>query len=292
MDRKYHEPVLLEETIEALRIEKGGRYIDCTLGDGGHALEILKRGGNVLGVELEAGSLSRGNKRIEEAGFTDSFVGVKGNFANIDKIAKENGFEKANGILYDLGYSSTQLKDSELGLSFLGDQPLDMRADKELTVTAADLVNALPEKELESLFREYGEEKYAKRFAQAIVNARDLKKLTSTKDLTDVIIDAAPPGYDNKRLHPATRVFQSLRVAVNSELANLKLSLPRAARLLLPGGRMAVIAFHSLEDRVVKRFGSGVQPVRVVNKKPIVPSKKEVQKNPRARSARLRIFER
>ena len=193
--------------------------------------------------------------------------------------------------MYDLGYSLSQLKDEKVGLSFQGDQPLDMRLDKDLGVTAADLVNALPEKELTVLFREFGEERMAKRFASAIVEARSLKKLESTKDLVDVIVDAAPPGYENQRLHPATRVFQALRVAVNSELENLKLSLPRAARLLLPGGRMVVISFHSLEDRIVKQFGSGVQPVKVINKKPIRSSVAEVQANPRARSAKLRTFE-
>lgn len=292
MGKKYHKEVLLQETLEALQVKKGGKYIDCTLGDGGHTLEILKLGGIVLGIDLDEESLVRAGSRIKKAGFGKSFVAVRGNFLDIDKIAKENEFEKVNGVLYDLGYSSTQLEDTEIGLSFSRNQPLDMRLDKDLGVTAADLVNVLAEKDLEIVFRDYGEERLAKRFASAVVKARNLKKLESTKDLVDVIVGAAPPGYDNRRLHPATRVFQALRVAVNSELANLELSLPRAARLLLPGGRMVVISFHSLEDRIVKQFGSGVQPVEAVNKKPIGPSAGEIKRNPRSRSARLRVFER
>lgn len=291
MKTNYHQPVLLVEVLEALKIVEGGKYIDCTLGDGGHTLEILKAGGLVLGIDLDDKSVVRANERINEEGFSEKFVGVQGNFENIENLAKENGFSRVNGIVYDLGYSSSQLEDSDMGLSFDKTQPLDMRLDKNLGVTAADLVNALSEKELTKIFREYGEEKYAKSFSQAIVQARDLKKLESTKDLVDVIVDAAPPGYDNGRLHPATRVFQSLRIAVNSELQDLELSLPRAARLLLPGGRMVVISFHSLEDRIAKQFGSGVQPVSLVSKKPIGPSEEEISLNPRARSAKMRVFE-
>ncbi len=290
---RHHIPVLLNEVLEALKVKEGGKYIDCTLGDGGHALEILKKGGEVLGIDLSADSLIRASERIEGAGFTNSFIGIKGNFKDVEKLASENGCSKVNGIIYDLGYSSSQLADPKLGVSFSENQPLDMRLDKDLQVMAADLINALPEKELEKLFREYGEERHVKRFAKAIVESRRLKKFETTKDLADVIVGSAPPGYDNNRLHPATRVFQSLRIAVNDELENLKLSLPRAARLLLPGGRMVIISFHSLEDRIVKKFGSGVQPVKVkeVTKKPILPSQGEVRVNVRARSARMRVFE-
>lgn len=293
MAESYHVPVLVNESLEALKIVAGGKYIDCTLGDGGHTLEILKKGGKVLGIDLDEGSLARAKERIAGAGFEESFTPAQGNFKDIENIAKELGFNEVNGIIYDLGYSSTQLLESNLGISFTKEQPLDMRLDKSLQVTAADLVNALPEKELENLFREYGEERLAKRFALAIVEHRGLKKFESTKDLADVIVDSAPPGYDNNRLHPATRVFQALRIAVNDELENLKLSLPRAARLLLPGGRMVIISFHSLEDRIAKQFGSGVQPVKVteVTKKPITALEEETRANVRARSARMRILE-
>lgn len=287
----YHEPVLLLEALEALQVKKGGRYIDCTLGDGGHSLEILRLGGTVLGLDVAQGSIDRATRRIQEEGFLEKFTAVKGNFSDIENLAKQSGFDQVDGIFYDLGYSSSQLEESEVGLSFNKDQPLDMRLDKDLGVTAADLVNALPERELAKMFREYGEERLAKRFALAIVESRDLKKIESTKDLVDIIVDSAPPGYEKGRLHPATRVFQALRVAVNSELESLTLSLPVAARVLLPGGRMVVITFHSLEDRIVKQFGSGVQPVKDITGKPIGPTEREIQANPRSRSAKMRVFE-
>ena len=270
-----HEPVLLNEVLEALKVRSGGKYIDATVGDGGHSEEILKRGGKVLGIDIDEGSLKRAREKLKGA------VLVQGNFVDIERIAKENGFDQVDGILFDLGYSSSQIEDESVGLSFSKDQPLDMRLDKNLGVTAADLINALPEGELTRMFREYGEELHAKRYAQAIVARRGLKRLETTKELTDLIVEASP-GRD--RLHPATRVFQALRIAVNRELENLELALPRAARLILPGGRMAIISFHSLEDRIVKRFGAGVQPEL------IRPSEEEISRNPRARSAKLRVF--
>jgi len=284
-----HEPVLLEEILEGLKIKEGGKYIDATVGDGGHSLEILRRGGKVLGMDLDEGSLTRAKENFEKEGFSD-FVLAQGNFAEIDNTAEANGFSEVNGVLFDLGYSSSQLEDVEIGLSFSKEQVLDMRLDKSLGVTAADLLAALPEGELERLFREYGEERSARRYAKAIVERRGVKRLETTKQLAELIVEAAPPGRD--RLHPATRIFQALRIAVNRELENLELTLPRTARLLLPGGRMAIISFHSLEDRVVKNFGLGVQADLIaVNKKPITPSEEEISRNPRARSAKLRIFE-
>ena len=206
-------------------------------------------------------------------------------------MAVKNGFNNTNGILYDLGYSSTQLEES-MGVSFIKDQPLDMRLDKTLGVTAADLVNSLTERELARLFIEYGDEKYSKRFAKAIVDARNLKKFQTTKQLANLIASEAPPGYDHNRIHPATRVFQALRIAVNDEIENLKISLPLAAQLLLPGGRILVITFHSLEDKVVKDFGRDVRSlIKSVYKKPIIPSNEEVEENNRARSAKMRVFE-
>lgn len=288
MEKNYHDPVLREEILEGLKVEKDKKYIDCTLGDGGHTIDILEKGGKVLGIDLDEGSLKRSGERITKKGFDESFTGVHGNFTDIENLAKQNGFDQADGILFDLGYSSNQLLDSKIGLSFNKDQPLDMRIDKSLSVTAADLVNALPESKLEELFSKYGGERLSKKFARAIVKARSLKQLKSTKDLVDIIVDVAPPNYENGRLHSATRVFQALRIVVNNELENLETTLPKAARLLLPGGRMAIISFHSLEDRIVKRFENGVLPV---GKAPIKASKSEVQGNPRSRSAKLRIFE-
>lgn len=289
---QYHKPVLLKETLKYLEPKEGKKYIDCTLGDGGHTLEILKSGAQVLGLDYSPESLARTNERIADAGFEKKFKGVLGNFRDIDKIANENGYLGVDGILYDLGYSTSQLE-SSLGLSFLSNQPLDMRLDSTLGVTAADLVNSLGEKELSKLIRELSDERLANKFASAIVKFRSLKKFQTTKELADLLKSVSPSGYENGRIHPATRTFQALRIAVNDELNNLKLSLPRAARLLLPGGLIAVISFHSLEDKLVKQFGLGAQPFKLValTSKPIEVSESEVLENVHSRSAKLRVYE-
>jgi 16S rRNA (cytosine1402-N4)-methyltransferase len=288
----YHTPVMLDETLEGLNVQKGGNYIDCTLGDGGHALEIIKKGGVVLGVDVHDEALKRAKTRIEKEGFGAKLKTIRGNFRDIENLATQSGFSQVHGILYDLGYSQTQLEDESLGLSFLKDQPLDMRLDKDLGVTAGDLVNALPSRDLATIFSLYGGERYAKRFAGEIVKRRSMEKFRTTKDLADLIVGAAPPGYEHGRMHPATRVFQALRIVVNNELENLEISLPRAARMLLPGGRMVVISFHSLEDKLVKQFGQQARPtIKAVAKKPLVPGEEEIDKNYRSRSAKLRVFE-
>ncbi|MBI2620712.1 16S rRNA (cytosine(1402)-N(4))-methyltransferase RsmH [candidate division WWE3 bacterium] len=290
---RYHEPVLLKESIDYLNVFEGGKYVDCTLGDGGHAVEILKRGGRVLGIDLDEDSILRSKQRVGVLGFGEFFTPVRGNFACVDEVARDAGFGQVNGVLYDLGFSSYQLEAGGLGLSFRSDEPLDMRLDKNLSVTAADLVNALSEAQLSKLFFEFGEERYARRFAKAIVNVRGLKKLATTRDLSDLIVGTAPPGYEKGRIHPATRVFQALRMAVNDELGDFSKSLPRAASLLtrsLPGGRMLVISFNSLEDRVAKDFGREARLKEVV-KGVVRPKSEEVMRNPRARSAKMRVYE-
>lgn len=288
---EYHTPVLRNEVLQFLRVEKGKAYVDCTLGDGGHALEILKRGGNVLGMDFSKKSLSRAEERIRAAGFGASFVGILGNFKDLENLALANGFDKVSGVLFDLGFSSSQLED-EFGLSFAKDEPLDMRMDKSLGVPAADLVNALSERELANLFYTYSGERLAHKFAKAIVIARKLKRFETTADLVGLIVDLTSPGYEHGRIHPATRVFQALRIAVNDEMGNLEKALPQAARLLLPGGRMLVITFHSLEDHLVKEFGRGVQPtIKRVTRKSVKPTATEVRNNVRARSAKLYVFE-
>lgn len=289
----YHTPVLLKEVIEHLKIKKDGLYIDATLGDAGHALEILKMGGKVLGIEINSDALERATSRISELGLLDNFKGVLGNFKNIDQIAEASGFGKIDGIIFDLGYSSFELENDELalGLSFLKDEPLDMRLDKTLGVTAADLVNALNENQLAELIREYSDERLARKFAKAILKHRNLRKIQTTKELADLLKSEASPGYENGRIHPATRTFQALRIAVNCEKENLEIALPRAARLLLPYGRMLVISFHSMEDRITKTFGRGARLLKEVTSKPVVPTEDEITQNVRARSAKLRIFE-
>ncbi len=286
----FHQPVLKQEVLELFQVKKDSKYIDCTLGDGGHTLALLERGATVLGIDSSEFSLKRATERIEAAGFSSSFTGVLGNFRNLEKIAKEHGFAQVSGILYDLGFSSAQL-DTDIGISFQQDAPLDMRLDKTLAVSAADLVNALSEKELARLIKAYSDEKYAKKFAKAITERRNLKKFQSTQELTNVIVAVAPPGYEHGRIHPATRVFQALRIAVNSEFENLSESLPQAARLLLPGGRMIVITFHSLEDKLVKEFGRGVRPSINLIAGPVFPTAQEINENVRARSSKLYCFE-
>lgn len=289
---KYHTPVLLNEVTTCLAVSETHKVIDCTLGDGGHSIELLKKGSFVLGIDVSDYSIDRATKRITELSLEKRFTAVKGNFKDLETLARENDFGGVNAILFDLGYSSAQLEESDIGLSFLANLPLDMRLDKKLGVTAADLLATLSQKQLERILKEYGGENLAKKFSAEIVKARDLKKLHTTKDLADLIRNAAPLGYERGRIHPATRTFQALRIAVNSELENLRLGLTQAARILLPGGRMAIISFHSLEDRIVKTFGANVQSgLMPMMAKPVMPSPEEVRLNVRARSAKMRVYE-
>jgi 16S rRNA (cytosine1402-N4)-methyltransferase len=286
-----HKPVLLQKTLESLDVQKGGKYIDATLGQGGHTVEILRRGGRVLGIDVDEMSLKNSRDRIAEEGLENGFLEVKGNFKNIEMLAIEKGFGKVNGILFDLGYSSNELEGGGIGLSFLKNEPLDMRLDRNLGVTAEDLVNTLPEEQLEKIIRNYSDERYSKRIAGCITEFRKVKRIQTTKDLADLVKSGTPPNYENGRIHPATRTFQALRIAVNDELENLRLALPRAARLLLPRGVMVIISFHSLEDRIVKDFGRTAQPtLRTMYKKPATPSEEELAENNRSRSAKLRAF--
>ncbi|HQK41563.1 MAG TPA: 16S rRNA (cytosine(1402)-N(4))-methyltransferase RsmH [bacterium] len=288
---KYHEPVLLKETVENLNVKEGGKYIDATLGDGGHSLEILKRGGYVLGLDVNEKSLKRAQLRIKKEGLDERFKGVLGNFKNIEKIGKENGFEKVNGIVYDLGYSSYELEELGLGLSFQTDETLDMRLSNSLGVTAADLLNSLNEKDIAKLIYEYSDEKMSRKIAREIVKTRSLKKIQTTKDLVEIINSVSYPGYERGRINPATRTFQALRIVVNDEIENLKKSLPQAARLLLPGSVIILITFHSLEDKVAKEFSRRARPsIKEVYEKPLRPSEEEIERNPRSRSAKLRVF--
>lgn len=298
-----HIPVLLKEAIDSLSIKKSGKYIDATLGLGGHSLEILKRGGWILGIDADEGSLREARSRVKSAVSSDHAASrirlVRGNFKDIKEIATENGFAPCDGVLFDLGMSSWQLEKSGRGFSFQRDEPLDMRMDKSSAVTAADLLNGLSRHELEKLFQKYGEEQSARRIASAVVRARTVKSLETTGDLTRVI-----EGVKSNRgkTHPATKVFQALRIAVNDEINNLRSALPQAFEVLGPstssgqaGGRLAVISFHSLEDREVKNFFRGLRRAGtgvVITEKPIKPSVRETRKNPRARSAKLRVVER
>lgn len=288
----YHLSVLIKEAVEALDVKKGSKYIDGTFGGGGHAFEIAKRGGLVLGIDIDTEALTNFEVRSanDERKVKERIRVVQGNFANIEEIAKENGFVGVSGILFDLGVSSHQFDTSERGFSFQREGSLDMRMDMSLSVKASDLVNGLTRKELIMLFERYGEEHFARRIAEAIVDARSKEQITTTTKLAGIIERAVGR---REKIHPATRVFQALRIAVNDELNSLESAIRQSVSLLVSGGRMAVISFHSLEDRIVKRafldfVDQGLGSVLV--KKPLLPTEQEISENPRARSAKLRIF--
>ncbi len=302
-----HVPVLPDEAIEGLRTERGGRFIDATVGGGGHAGRILAASspdGLLLGLDRDPEALATAREQL--SGFEERTTLVHASFADLKEVARAQGFAPADGILFDLGLSSLQLADDERGFSFRIDGPLDMRFDPTSSdPMAADLVNQLPAEALADLLYQYGEERQSQRIARAIVEARPLH---TTGDLVRVIKETV--GRRRGRLHPATLTFQALRIAVNEELKALRAALPQAVDVLAPGGRLAVIAFHSLEDRIVKRFmrresKDCICPTElpicmcdhepsldVITQKPIRPTEEEIAANPRSRSARLRVAER
>jgi 16S rRNA (cytosine1402-N4)-methyltransferase len=300
-----HQPVLFKEIIHALRPSSNGVYVDGTVGAGGHAYGILEASapsGRLLGLDLDPKAISIASKRLKI--FGDRAVLIQDSYTRLDQHLNNLGWNTADGILLDLGLSSMQLDTPERGFSFRGSGDLDMRFDPSSPLTAADLVNGLSETELADLIYRYGEEKKSRRIARAIVDARPIQ----TTDELARVISRVVPDYE-RRLHPATRTFQALRIAVNQELENLEQGLTKAVGVLKPGGRLAVISFHSLEDRIVKHFFrreskdcicSKELPVcvcdhqaqvRRLGQRPIRPTQQEKDENPRARSARLRIAE-
>lgn len=290
----YHIPVLLNETINGLDIKPGKRYIDCTLGGGGHAVKILEKGGIVLGIDQDIEAIEY--NRIHRNQWIEGgrLILKKGNFAYLKSIAMETGFNLVSGILLDLGVSSYQLEANHRGFSFNREGKLDMRMDQlEQKITAADLINMGSEKELTRLFQKFGEERFAKRIAAQIVRARRHKNIATTNELARIVLQVKKKSKSD-RTHPATRIFQALRIAVNDELDSLQAVLPQVEELLEPWGRLAVISFHSLEDRIVKDFLVNAEQrgtLRRINKKVIKPTQEEVNFNPRARSGKLRMAE-
>lgn len=283
----YHTSVLLQEAVNALQIVPNNKYIDATLGAGGHSKEILTRGGIVLGIDQDEDARKEAQKNL--AGL--SITIIADNFSHLEEIAQKNGFEKVSGILFDIGVSSHQLDTNERGFSFMSTGPLDMRMDKEMGVTAADLVNGLTKGELIELFTKYGEEPFAKRVAEAIVNARLTNPIQTTTELAEIISRSIPKIG---KTHPATRVFQALRIAVNDELHVLEDSLNQATNVLENKGRLVVITFHSLEDRIVKKKFEEMEKNgvgKIITDKPIIPTDEEINSNRRARSAKMRVFE-
>ena len=285
-----HQPVLKNEILEYLNPSVGENFIDCTFGFGGHASEILKKikpDGRVLGIEADEKEMEIAQKEGLSAGLTL----VRGNFSELEKIARENNFSPVNGILFDLGFSSWQIEASGRGFSFQKDESLDMRLDTQGEMTAEQIVNSWPKEKLGLIFKEYGEERYAFRIADKIEQFRRLKRIETTSQLVEIIRKAVPFAYQRKKINFATKVFQALRLAVNDELGNLAKALPQALELLEKDGRLAIISFHSLEDRLVKNFLRNEKKkgsLKILTKKPVQPSLAEVRENPRSRSAKMR----
>lgn len=304
----YHEPVLLQEVIHEFSPLAGKSFIDATGGGGGHTLALLKGGAKVLTIDWDEDAIHHIQELLKDEGLEflkqrydetneihiweySQITLVRGNFRNIKNIAHACGFRMVSGVLFDLGVSSHQFDTKERGFSFQETGPLDMRMDNRLTVQAKDLVNALTKKELVELLMRFGEEYRATRIAESIVAARRLTPFETTEDLVQVVKKSI--GKGNEGINPATKVFQALRIAVNDELSNISLALPEAYELLDNKGKIVVIAFHSLEDRVVKEVFVRFEKEKkgsIITKKPIIVSETEINKNRRSRSAKMRVF--
>ena len=309
MSEFTHRPVLLDECIEALAIRPDGVYLDGTLGRAGHSREIVKRltTGRLICVDRDQAALDAAEARL--ADWMDKVTLVHSNFDRVADILDELGLRGADGMLFDLGVSSPQLDDASRGFSYMADAPLDMRMDRSEGLTAADVVNTWPQEELRRILQQYGEERYAPSIAAAIVRRRQERPIATTGELVEVVKSGMPAKAMKEKQHPAKRSFQAIRIAVNDELASVDRMLQGAVPRLNRGGRLAVITFHSLEDRIVKnalaQFARGcicppdfpvcvcgrTPDVKLTPKKPILPSEREIEENPRARSAKLRVAE-
>lgn len=301
----YHTPVLLQTVLDFTNPKPGDLFIDTTVGGGGHTFEILKRGARILGIDRDPEAIEHVTKKCQMSLSTrnslkasnvkyqigEDLVLAQGNFSNIGQIARANGFNKVDGILFDLGVSSYQLDDAKRGFSFMRDGPLDMRMDPSLAVRAKDIINNFPERRLDEIFKTYGQEKFSRAIAQAICSARQIREVETTGDLAKIVREVYGKKHIRGKIDPATKTFQALRIVVNSELLNLEEALPQTEELLKEGGRLVIIGFHSLEDGIVKRFFKQAQHLKVLTKKPIGPGEEEIFKNPRSRSARLRAAE-
>ena len=310
MNEAVHVSVLLRECIENLNIRPDGIYLDGTLGLGGHSFEIASRltSGRLIGIDRDETAIARAGRRL--APFAERVTLVHGNFSDACDILDELGIEGVDGMLFDLGVSSPQLDEAERGFSYMQDAPLDMRMDGSAALTAYEVVNSWPEERLNRIFWDYGEERYARRITAAIARAREQKPIETTMELVALIKSALPAQALREKQHPAKRSFQAIRIAVNDELNEVERMIATAPDKLNPGGRLCVISFHSLEDRIVKSGIAArengctcpreapvctcgfVRTLRSVSRKPILPSEEEIERNPRARSAKLRVAER
>ena len=292
-----HEPVLLREVLEFLRPEPGEVIVDATVGGGGHSRSILEKvqpQGRLIGIDLDEENLERARQTLQEV--PGAFILLHGNFANLPTLLKGLGIERIDGILFDLGLSSFQLDAADRGFSFLREGPLDMRLDRRQSLRAFDVVNRYSIDELDRLLDQFGEERWHRRIALRIAEARKRAPITTTTQLAELVTRAIPlSNRFRQKIHPATRTFQALRITVNEELKRLSRGLEAAIRFLNPGARIVVISFHSLEDRIAKntfRAHAKSRELLLVTKKPIVPSLEERRQNPRSRSAKLRAAER
>ncbi len=284
-----HTPVLLEEAVRLLAPVDGGIYIDGTLGLGGHAEKILQAcgpTGTVIGFEWDADALQLARKRLADYG--GRFLTQHRSYAEIMAGLRAIGIRRVDGLLLDLGVSSLQFDTGERGFSLQADGPLDMRMDRRRHRSAAEIVNKSSQEELADIFYYYGEERQARRIAAHIVDSRAKNRITTTAQLARIVAGAVPKRFQPRKIHAATKVFQALRIAVNSELDNLQTALDAVPTILKPGGRVCIIAFHSLEDRLVKWKFRETPELEVLTKKPVIPGHKEIETNPRARSAKLR----
>lgn len=306
-----HTSVLLQETIEGLNIKPDGIYVDGTLGGGGHSFEVCKRlgaKGSIIGIDQDAAAIKAAGDRLKD--FGEKVTIVRSNYCEMKSRLHELGIGKVDGIILDLGVSSYQLDTAERGFSYREDAPLDMRMDTRQSMTARDIVNDYSERDLYRVIRDYGEDKFAKNIAKHIVIARGEEPIETTGQLTEIIRAAIPMKYQKKSGHPAKRTFQAIRIELNRELEVLRDSLDDMIDLLNPGGRLCIITFHSLEDRIVKSaFKKNEHPCTcppdfpvcvcgkvskgsIITRKPILPSEEELEQNSRSKSAKLRIFER
>jgi len=300
-----HVPVLPKQVLEYLNPKANENFIDATIGEGGHSIGILEKNkpnGKVLGIEIDSEQIKNCGKRLKK--FKDRIILVNDSYTNLKEIVEKNNFGSINGILFDLGMSSWHLEESGRGFSFLRDEPLIMRYARNQTqslklktglnseiLTAEIIINQWPEKKLAKIFKEYGEERYARRIAQGIVQNREIQPIKTTGQLVEIIRKAVPSGCQHRRIHFATRAFQALRIAVNDELNNFEKVLPQSMEILGKGGRMVIISFHSLEDRIAKNFLKAESKkglLKILTKKPITAGSEEIKSNPRARSAKLR----
>ena len=306
-----HKSVLLDETIESLNIKPNGIYVDGTLGGGGHSYEIAKRltdGGRLIGIDQDEDAIRAAKERLSE--FADRVTIVRDNYCNMPKVLDELGISKVDGILLDIGVSSYQLDEAESGFTYKQDAPLDMRMDQRQEMTAKDIVNGYSEEDLYRIIRDYGEDKFAKNIAKHIVQARQIKPVETTFELDEIIKAAIPMKFRATGGHPAKKTFQAIRIELNRELEVLDESIDAMTDLLNDDGRLCIITFHSLEDRIVKtRFRKNENPCtcppdfpvcvcgkkpkgKVITRKPIVPDEEELEENKRAKSSKLRVFER